>query len=86
MKLETTVLGLKMQYYHNLAIFDITQDIQIGGAGAPQLLAPTPANLVPAGVAVVGMQGGVPAAPPNIQLPTFTRLSVNSMNPVNWRV
>lgn len=75
--------GLKMHYYYNLAIFNITQDIQIRGAGAPQLLALMPTNFISARVAIVGMQGSVLAALPNIQLLSFTRPSVNLMSPAN---
>jgi hypothetical protein len=45
MKLETTVLGLKMQYYHYLNILDITGNVRIGSAGATVLRALTPAGL-----------------------------------------
>ena len=47
MKLQTMVQGLKMQYYAHLHLLDITEDIQLGGAGAPQLLGPVPTLLVP---------------------------------------
>ena len=84
MKLETTVLGLKMQYYHYLNIFDITDNMRIGGAGAPRLRDQTPAGLVPPGVP--GRFGVPPNHPPQAHFhrPTFTRPSHNANNPMNW--
>jgi hypothetical protein len=83
MKLESTVLGLKMQFYHDVNVFDITNSVRIGGAGTPVLRALTPAGLVPAGVAG---RFGPPVAPAfMIHLPTYTRPSFNSYNLQNWR-
>ena len=82
MKLESTVLGLKMQFYHHLNILDISNDVCIGGVGAPILRAPTPAGLVPAGVPG---RFGPPVPPANIHRPTFTRQSHNANDPQNWR-
>jgi len=83
MKLESTVLGLKMQFYQNRHILDVTNMVRIGGAGAPVLRHPTPANLVPAGM--LGRFGN-PIPPLNIQRPAFTRNSNNANNPYNWLI
>ena len=87
MKLETTVKGLKMQFYHNRHIFDITNNVRIGGAGAHRLRNMTPANLVNG----VPGRAGHPIIPPLapgqvLYRPDFTKWSVNASNPQNWRI
>lgn len=83
MKLETTVLGLKMHYYDDVNVLDITNDVRIGGAGAPTLRNVTPAGLVPPGV--LG-RFGAPIPPMNVHRPFSTRQSHNAANPQNWRL
>ena len=82
MKLETTVLSLKMHYYHAAHTLDVTNDVRIGGAGGAVLRDQTPANLVPPGV--VG-RFGPPIPPPNVHRPTFTRQSQNATTAHSWR-
>ena len=86
MKLETTVLGLKVQYYSNLHLLDLTRFVQIGGPLSTRLRGPIPAHLLPAGVVVVGVNGGPPVHPlvVNFQRPSYTRLSANSVDPNNY--
>ena len=86
MKLQTTIQGLKMQYYAHLHLLDITEDIQLGGAGAPQLLGPVPALLVHE-APIAGMhrpQRGAPIG--DFHRPIFTRQSANADDPMNWIV
>jgi hypothetical protein len=87
MKLETTMQSVKVHHYSNLHILDVTDFMVIGGPFSTLLRGPIPSNLLPpAGVAVVGMNGGPPAPPlPNFQLPRYTKPSMNSANPNNWR-
>ncbi|RDB14841.1 hypothetical protein Hypma_016371 [Hypsizygus marmoreus] len=85
MKLESTVIGMKMQFYHHAFLFDITADLQLGGAGAPTLRGPTPANLVQQ-APLMGNLLPVPAplvAPP-VPLPVHTRASQSAGVPINW--
>ena len=85
MKLETTILGLKVHFYSNLHLLDLTQAIRIGGPLSRQLRGPIPASLLPAGALVVGMNGGVLVHPlPNFQVPLYTRLSAAVVDPLNW--
>ncbi|RDB26647.1 hypothetical protein Hypma_005552 [Hypsizygus marmoreus] len=85
MKLQSTILGLKMQFYHFAHLFNITQDMQLGGAGAPTLLGPVPANLV----LQAPLHGNLAPAPvplaaaPN-PLPVHTRPSQNAGNAITW--
>ncbi len=87
MKLETTVLGLKVQYYSNLHLLDVTQFVRIGGVFSTHLHGPIPATLLPPGVGIIGMNGGPPIQPfpINFPLPKYTRVSINTVNSVNWR-
>lgn len=86
MKLETTMRSLKVHYYSNLHLLDVTDFMRIGGLFSRRLRGPIPANLLPPGVGVVGVNEGLPAPPGlNFQLPRYTRMSVNSGNPINWR-
>ena len=85
MKLETTVLGLKVHYYSNLHLLDLTGFVRIGGAFSRQLRGPIPASLLPAGVIVVGMNGGLPVHPfPLFQLPKNTQPSAHTLDCNNW--
>jgi hypothetical protein len=85
MKLATTVLGLKVHYYSDLNILDLTNYVRIGGAFSSHLQGPIPASLLPAGAVVVGVNGGPPIQPPNpFQLPKYTKQSAQSQNPKNW--
>ncbi|KAF8329938.1 hypothetical protein F5887DRAFT_1002918 [Amanita rubescens] len=89
MKLQTTILGLKMHHYSDLDLLDITEDVQLGGEGAPQLLGPIPALLLPdPPIAVAGMHHPHPGPPipGDFDRPTFTRPSANADNPMNWMV
>src|ERR1700688_2432125 len=60
MKMETTILGLKVHYYSNLHLLDLTGWVRIGGPFSAWLRGPIPTLLLPAGVAVLGMNGGPP--------------------------
>jgi hypothetical protein len=85
MKLETTVLGLKIHYYSNLHFFDLTDYVQIGGIFSQQLRGPIPASLLPAGGVVVGMNGGPPVHPGlGFPLPKYTQPSAETLDPNNW--
>lgn len=80
------MLSLKIHFYSNLHLLDVTEFVRIGGPFSTRLRGPIPANLLPPGGAVVGMNGGHPAPPgPNFQLPRYTRMSPNSVNHNNWR-
>jgi hypothetical protein len=85
MKLETTVLGLKVHFYSNLHLLDLTAFVRIGGAFSRQLRGPIPAFLLPAGAVVVGMNGGAPVNPgPFFPLPKYTQPSAQTLDPNNW--
>ncbi|KIM62642.1 hypothetical protein SCLCIDRAFT_24931 [Scleroderma citrinum Foug A] len=78
-KLESTVKGLKLHYVSN-QLFDVTDDIQLGGAYSPRLQGPMPAGLVPPNV-----QAAVLLVPLQ-RLPVYTRRSDEAMDVNNWRV
>ena len=85
MKLETTILSLKVHYYSNLHLLDLTNHVQIGGVFSRHLRGPIPAFLLPAGVVVFRMNGGPPVHPfPNFQLPKYSTPSAQSLDPNNW--
>ena len=73
MKLETTILGLKVHYYDNLHLLYLTMNIQIGGALSTILQGPIPESLCPAYPAVIGIHGGPPIHPNpiNFQRPKY---------------
>lgn len=85
MKLETTLLGLKVHHYPQLNLLDMTDFMRIGGILSRQLRGPIPASLLPPGMMIVGMNGGIPVPPVNFQLPKYSRVSPESLNPNNWR-
>lgn len=85
MKLETTVQSLKIHYYSDLNLLDVTHFVQIGGVFSRWLRGPTPAALIPVGVVVMGMNGGLPVPPVNLQLPKYTQPSANTGFANNWR-
>jgi hypothetical protein len=86
MKLETTMRSLKIHYYSNLYLSDVTHFVWIGRPFSRQLRGPVPLNLLPPGVAVIGVNGRPPAPPGlNFHLLKFTRMSVDSGNLINWR-
>ena len=74
---QSTITQLKMHRI-GLWMFDITQDVRLGGRYAPTLAGPTPRALVPLGVS--GVQ-----PPPNFVLPAHTRDSAAAREPTNWR-
>jgi len=88
MKLETTILGLKVHYYDNLHLLDLTMNIRIGGALSTILEGPIPEFLFPENPAfeVLGIHGGPPVHPNpnNFQRPKYVRQSPNSTNPANY--
>jgi len=63
MKLEMTVLRLKVQYYSNLHLLDVTRFVWIGGIFSTRLRGPVLAALLPPGVGIVGINGGSPIQP-----------------------
>jgi len=77
-KLESTVKGLKAHHIPDW-VFDITEEIQLGGLYSPFLPGPTPARLVPQ---------NVPCFPPvdPILLPQHTQPSPQAQDTNNWRV
>jgi len=78
--------SLKIHYYSDLNLLDITAFVIIGGALSTHLRGPIPASLLPGGPGVVGMNGGPPAPPgPNFRLPKHTKMSINSGDRNNWR-
>ena len=76
-KLQTTIKGLKMHRINDW-MFDVTQDIRLGGRYAPTLEGLTPRALVPFDV-----PGAQP--PPNFIIPAHTGDSAAARKPANWR-
>ncbi len=86
MKLETTMKNIKVHYYPDLHLLDLTPFMTLGGPLSTRLRGPIPASLLPDGPGVVGMNGGAPVPPgPNFQLPKHSRPTIHSTNPNNWR-
>jgi hypothetical protein len=82
-KFETTVKGLRMQHYQNLALFSVTDDIRLGGAAVHTLRGPVPANLVPA--FPLHPIFPVPVVPgPGFQVPVNTKRTLAAMDVNNW--
>lgn len=77
-KLESTIKGLSLHHVSDW-VFNVTDEIQVGGAYSPRLRGPTPAGLVPP---------DVPAALPPLPWwpPLHTQQSEPAMNVANWRV
>ena len=86
MKLETTLLGLKVHHYSNLNILDLTAFMRLGGVLSSRLRGPIPAHLLNPVGPVMGVNGGPPVPPllVNFQLPRYSRQSFNSVNPHNY--
>ena len=76
-KFESTLLGLKL--YRSL--FDITNQMRLGGEFSQVLRGPTPAGLVPAGM------NPAPVIPgPDFVRPVSTKPSVAANDPINYRI
>ena len=76
-KFELTLLGLKL--YRSL--FDITNQMRLGGEFSQVLRGPTPAGLVPA-----GMNPALVIPGPDFVWPASTKPSVAANDPVNYRI
>ena len=78
-KLQSTVQGLKMHRIDNW-LYDVSDEVRIGGIYAGQLAGPTPRGLVPPDVASIQPAGDFPLPP------RHTRPSIAALDPQNWRM
>jgi len=83
-KMESTVGGLKLHFFHLPAIQDVTADVQLGGVHATILRGPTPRNLVTPVAAALAVPPAIPALPP--ALPRYSHPSIGAGIPANWRI
>jgi hypothetical protein len=82
-KLQSTIDGLKMHWISNLALFDVTADLRLGGVWSRALMGITPRNLV---TPVIGLMLPPPVAPAaGFPLPQSTRPSPAAGKTANWR-
>lgn len=86
-KLPTTIKGLKMHYIDDMALFDVTDEVRLGGNVSPRLSGPAPRglvhNLVGAGHLLLQPPGPVPQEHPGVP-PRHTRHNAASRNVNNY--
>jgi hypothetical protein len=76
-KLQSTIQGLKMHRIDDW-VYDVSDDMRVGGMYTGELVGPTPRELVPPNIASIQPPGNFPLPPQYIQ-PSIAALDLQ-----NW--